>query len=180
MRTFQKPVTQWIRVARNKLGLGPRGWFIFLFILIDGMFTMILLLQLQNTQLTIVYRELAFTATVVSEKNVIFQIESQELRARMTSSAITQTRTAMASPTGTSSPTSAVTPTPMLPSLTATLIPPSSTSTAVPPTPTRTPIPSTFTPTSTSEPPVLPPTRPWVPPPPTRQSGSGNLARGSQ
>jgi len=179
--TVHEPGTRLFERAREKLTLDARKRFILLFILFNAMFCLLLLLSLQNMQLTAEKRRCAedkrqtensletieALATEASKQIIALEGRIEELLTpEPTSTAFPPTATRTPMPP-TPAPTATMTPTPVPPTPTATRVPPPPTRTPMPPTPTPEP-----TPTSKPKPPeptsMLPepsPTRPAEPTP---------------
>ena len=172
--TVQEPGRDLFERVRGRLTLDSRKRFILLFALFNAMFCLLLLLSLQNMQLTVEKRQCAedkrqmenslqtveALATEALKQIVTLEERVEDLLTpEPTPTALppTATRTPV-SPTPV--PTATMTQTPVPPSPTATRVPPTRTSTPVPPTPTPEP-----TPTSKPKPPGPgpSPTRPAEP-----------------
>jgi len=154
-----------VRRARERLTLDSRRRFILLFALFNAMFCLLLLLSLQNMQLTAEKRQMegslqTVEALVTEAVKQIVTLGSL-LTPEPTSTALPPTATWTPVPP-TPVPTATMTQTPVPPSPTATRVPPTRTNTPVPPTPTPEP-----TPTSKPKPPEPgpSPTRPSEPTP---------------
>jgi hypothetical protein len=145
MNTLREQVTKWFQVAQKKLAVGSRGWFMLLFGLIDALFIIVLLFQIQNTSqaLTIVGQEVK----IDQQQKTIQQLESvatatsvwiATVQVHMTEAAPVQTNVATVSPSNTSTPSNTTTVTSPQPTFTRTPVPPTRSLAPRQVTPTRT------------------------------------------
>lgn len=141
MVKYYQDVKLLVERVKKRLTPGPRGRFVLLFALFDSMLLIMLLLLVQNTELTVDSRQLG--ESIARIEATATQIVQQFELTRETFSRTLQ------------APTATPTPTVVLPSPTATPASPTPTHTPVSPTPTRT---------------AVPPTRTFTPVPPTPTS----------